>query len=89
MALGATQRNVVASICLQGVSPALAGLIIGLIAAYLLANLIGGLLYGVEPRDPLTFTLAASAHLAAALLAVWLPARKASRIEPTIALRQE
>ena len=67
----------------------MAGLTIGLIAAYLLANLISGLLYGVEPRDPLTFTLAGSALVAAALLAVWIPARKASRIEPAAALRQE
>jgi ABC-type antimicrobial peptide transport system permease subunit len=65
------------------------GLVIGGLLALALARLIGGLLYGVKPVDPATFALVPLSLLAIAMLACYLPARRATRVDPLVALRAE
>ncbi len=89
MALGAGRREVVRWVMAQGLRPILAGLAVGLVFAYFLAQLVAGLLYGVQPRDPLSYGIAAGVLLAVALAACWLPALRASRVDPFVVLRSE
>jgi predicted permease len=89
MALGARYGNVVALVLRQGLSLAGCGVIAGILCALGLTRLLSGLLYGVTPTDPLTFTAAPLILLAVAALACWIPARRAARIDPMAALRQE
>jgi ABC-type antimicrobial peptide transport system permease subunit len=76
-------------VIVQGMTLALVGLAIGLGAAFGIARLITTLLFGVSARDPLVFTAVPALLAAVALLAVWLPARRASSVDPLIALRYE
>ncbi len=89
MALGANQGDVVRLVVRQAMVLALAGSAGGLIAAYLLTRVMSKLLYGVSTTDPLTFTIAAVVVGGAALLASYLPARRATQIDPVVALRCE
>jgi predicted lysophospholipase L1 biosynthesis ABC-type transport system permease subunit len=89
LALGAEPGGVVALIVRQGARVAVAGVWLGLAIALAGSRLIESLLYGVNPRDPAIFAGTALALLAAALLACWIPARRAARIDPTVALRAE
>jgi ABC-type antimicrobial peptide transport system permease subunit len=89
MALGARRADVVGMIVRESLVPVLAGMAIGLGAALALTRLIAGLLFGVAPRDPVSILFAVAAMLAVALLAASIPARRASRVEPAIALRHE
>jgi predicted permease len=87
MALGATARDVVRMIVGEGARMAVVGLALGLALAVAVGKLAGKFLYGVSGADPVTFTLIPIALAAVALLASWLPARRATRVNPTIALR--
>ena len=87
MALGAAQRDVLRMVLRQGLVLAAAGLAIGIAAALGLARFLGTLLYQVEPADPVTFVGAAAGLTAIALAATYVPARRASRIDPMAALR--
>jgi putative ABC transport system permease protein len=89
MALGAKQSDVVRMVVGQGSLLAFTGVGFGLIAAFLVARLISSLLYGVSAADPLTFVTAPLISVAAALLACYLPARRAARVDPMVALRNE
>ncbi|MBS1875857.1 MAG: ABC transporter permease [Acidobacteria bacterium] len=89
MSLGASARDVLWMVTRQGIAEAAFGITVGLAGALLLARLLSGMLYEVGPADPLTFALASLTLIGAALLAVWIPARRASAIEPVIALRSE
>jgi putative ABC transport system permease protein len=89
MSLGATRGDVWLMVLRQGLLQAVAGSAAGVGAALLLARAMAGMLYGVRPNDPLTFGLVAAVLGAAALLAICVPARRATRIEPITALRQE
>jgi ABC-type antimicrobial peptide transport system permease subunit len=89
MALGADPGSVLRLVVGQGMAVALVGAGVGLVLAFLLTRLMAGLLYGVGPTDPATYAGVAGLLLAAALLASYLPARRAARIEPTKALRAE
>jgi putative ABC transport system permease protein len=89
MALGADPRSVSRLVVGQGMAVALAGAGAGLGAALLLTRLMAGLLYGVRASDPATYACVAAALLAIALVASWVPARRAARIDPTKALRAE
>ncbi len=88
-ALGAQARDVLRLIIRQGMSLALLGVSLGLGGALGLTRLMQTLLYGVSPTDPLTFAVIAAALLLVALLACWVPARRAARIDPLVALRCE
>ncbi len=89
MALGASQWSVVALIVGQGAALVLLGLGIGMAGAWSGGRLLSGVLYGVSPTDPATFAFVSVALAAVALFACWLPARRAARISPMVALRSE
>jgi hypothetical protein len=89
MALGATTRDVQASIVGQTLRLAAAGLALGAVASWVLARSASGLLFGVTARDPQTFAGMAVVLTVVALVAGYLPARRASRIDPMVALRAD
>ena len=89
MALGADQSNVVRLIVRQAMTMALIGTLCGLAAGFLLTGMMAKLLYGVGTTDPLTFVGASAIVCGVALLASYLPARRATRIDPVRALRCE
>jgi predicted permease len=87
LALGAEPGAVRTMVVLQGMRLALAGVIIGVATAYVLAHYLKSLLFGVEPRDPLVFVGVPVLLALVALVAVWIPAGRASRVDPLGALR--
>jgi putative ABC transport system permease protein len=89
MALGAPRENVLGMIFRRGMLTAAAGLAAGLAAAYALARLMASLVWGVTATDPATFLAIALALVAAAALAIYIPARRAMHIDPIVALRYE
>jgi ABC-type antimicrobial peptide transport system permease subunit len=89
MALGAGRWNLVAMVLAESMRVALAGSAAGIVGALALTGLMRGLLYGVEARDPLTIAGVGIALAAVALFASWLPARRASRVDPRTALQAE
>ena len=89
VALGATLRDVVAPVLRQGLVLAIIGCGAGLAGAFALTRLIANLLYGVTASDPVTFVAVSGLLLGVALLASWLPARRAMRVDPIVALRSE
>jgi putative ABC transport system permease protein len=89
MALGAGEREVLKFVLGQGAWLAIGGVAIGTLGALALTRLMASLLYGVRPADPATFAGAAIVIAAVALVATYVPARRATRIDPVVALRQE
>ena len=89
LALGAPAHQVKNMVVRQGMVLALIGVVTGLIAAYLLSRFVENFLFGVAARDPMVFVAVPIVLTAVAFVAVWLPARRASRIDPIIALRAE
>jgi putative ABC transport system permease protein len=87
MALGAAPGDLRGWIMRQGLTPVLAGLGFGVVAALAFSRLIRSLLFGVGAADPITFAAISALLVAVALAAVWLPARRATRIDPVAALR--
>jgi predicted permease len=89
LALGAKRRDVLRLVTGQGILLAVLGVIIGLAGAVGSTRLLQTMLYGVRPTDPLTFAVIAGVLLLVALLACWIPARRAARVDPLVALRCE
>ncbi|HEX4438665.1 MAG TPA: ABC transporter permease [Thermoanaerobaculia bacterium] len=89
VALGATPRDIRRLVLSSGAAVVGAGLAAGIVAALAVARLMRSVLYEVSPRDPLALTLAAATLAAVALAAHWLPARRAARVAPIEALREE
>ena len=89
MALGAQQRDVRQMVIRQGMKLALAGIAFGLAAAFGLMRLMSGLLFGVQAADPLTYLTIVLLLTVTALVACWIPARRATRVDPMVALRTE
>jgi len=89
MALGARSRDVLKSVLRNGSMLALIGIAVGLGAAFALTRLMSALLYNVSPTDPLTFIIDAALLAAIALIACYIPARRATRVDPLVALRHE
>jgi putative ABC transport system permease protein len=87
LALGADRRQVISMVLRHGLSLAAAGIAIGLVAALALTRLMQSVLYGVRPNDPVTFAAVTVALLLIALMASFLPARRATKVSPIIALR--
>lgn len=89
MALGAARSSVLGMVFRRGMATTLTGLVVGIAAAYAVAPMIASLVYGVSPKDPATFIGIPLALIAAAALAIYIPARRAMRIDPIVALRYE
>jgi putative ABC transport system permease protein len=89
MALGAQGRQVLGMVVRQGMTQVLIGLGLGLAGAWYASRFLAGQIYGLSATDPLTFVAVPLALAAVALLANWLPARRATRVDPLDALRQE
>jgi putative ABC transport system permease protein len=89
LALGAEPSSITRQIVTQSGFVSLIGIGIGLLGALAGGQLIASVLYGVNPRDPIVFSVMAVTLLAVALAACWLPARRASRLDPTVALRAD
>jgi len=89
MALDARAIDVLRMVVFDGMAPVVAGIVIGALASLPLVRALGHLLSGVNANDPLTFLIAPIVLAIAALLACYLPARRATKIDPTTALRNE
>lgn len=89
MALGARSRDVVRLLVRQGTGFALTGVLVGIVAALVLTRFLRSFCYGVTPTDPTSFVATVALLLAAASAASWIPAHRASRIDPMEALRHE
>lgn len=86
MALGATTRDVVQLLTLQGLRPVIAGAVLGAVLASWATRLLRGSVYGVQTGDPTTFIAVAAVLLVVAVLAILIPARRATTVDPTMAL---
>jgi putative ABC transport system permease protein len=89
MVLGARQTDVLKVVVAQGMLPVLTGVAIGLAASFGLTRLMAGMLYGVHAGDPVTLVGVALVLAAVALIATVVPARRAARVAPVVALRYE
>jgi predicted permease len=89
MAFGATNRSIFGLVVGDGMKLSALGLVIGLIAAFWLTRAMATMLVGVQPTDPITYVSILALFLAIAVLACWIPARRAASLDPTNALRSE
>ena len=89
MALGATREQILRDVLTQGMRLTVGGLVLGLAGALMGTKFLTSLLYGIQPSDAVTFAVASSALCAVALLASYVPARRATRVDPMVALRYE
>ena len=89
MALGAARGDVLRLIVRDGMSPTVLGVALGALGALGVTRLMRSLLYGVSPTDPIVFSVVATMLVVVALGACWVPARRAARVDPNVALRDE
>jgi ABC-type antimicrobial peptide transport system permease subunit len=88
-ALGATPHQIIGAMLRDGMRLAAGGLVAGILLALVAARLVSSFLYGVTPADPLTFVGVSLLLLATMLAASWIPARRAAKVDPVVALRKE
>jgi putative ABC transport system permease protein len=89
VALGATTKNVLSMVIGQGLKLTVVGLAVGLTGSFLLSRVMASLLFEISPTDPLTFAIVGVGLAAVALLACFVPARRAAKVDPMVALRYE
>jgi ABC-type antimicrobial peptide transport system permease subunit len=89
MALGARRADVLQMTVKQGLKLVSAGMMLGLVAAFLLTRVLASLLYGISATDPITFVGISLVLLAVAILASYIPALRATKVDPIIALRAQ
>lgn len=89
MALGAQSRDVMKLVIFQGIRLAIVGVAVGLMGAFALTRLMQSMMFGVSMTDPVTFVLIAILLTVVALLACYVPARRATKVDQMIALRYE
>jgi putative ABC transport system permease protein len=89
MALGAPRARVLAEVLREGMSTALIGTLVGGAGVWFAGQAMKGMIYGVEAFNPIAFAIVAGALLGSALIACLVPARRAARVDPIVALRQE
>jgi putative ABC transport system permease protein len=89
LALGADQKNILSVVLRQGIKLTFAGLLIGVPLTFALTNLLPDFLYGVGKHDPVTFIAIAGLLGSVAILACYVPARRAAKVDPMVALRYE
>jgi putative ABC transport system permease protein len=89
MALGAQREHVLRLVVWHGVALAIAGIAVGLAGALALTRLMSGLLYGTKPADPATFVASVLVLGLVAIVSSYIPARRAAKVEPMVALRYE
>jgi ABC-type antimicrobial peptide transport system permease subunit len=89
IALGAQAKDVIMLILRRGLALAFSGVVLGLVAAFILTRLIKNFLYSVSATDPVTFVFISLLLIGVALLACYLPARRAAKTDPMVALRYE
>jgi predicted lysophospholipase L1 biosynthesis ABC-type transport system permease subunit len=89
LALGAARRHIGQVVISQTLWPTLMGIMVGVVAAAILSRLVAAMVYGVTPLDPATFSVGVVVLVTVALAATWLPARRAARVDPMVALRCE
>jgi len=89
LALGASRSNVLRIVLRQGLGLPIVGAAVGLVCALIVSHLMASLLYGVRPTDPATFAGVTLLLMGVALLACYVPARRAMRVDPMVALRYE
>jgi putative ABC transport system permease protein len=88
LTLGAQQSDILKMVLLQGLKLALAGVAAGMIAAFALTRLLSNLLFAVAATDPATYVVIPAMLLAVALLACYIPARRAMQVDPAVSLRE-
>ena len=89
IAMGAQRRDILKLVVHEGLSLTLTGIAVGLAAAFALTRFLSTLLYGVSPTDPIDFAAVAAIFALVALAACYIPARRAMRVDPIVALRYE
>ena len=89
LALGAERRRVIHEVLLKGMTPVAIGVVLGGVGALATGRAASGLLYGVSPHDPATFGGVVAFLFVVALMACWVPARRAAHVDPTESLRQD
>ncbi|MGB9463576.1 MAG: ABC transporter permease [Candidatus Acidiferrum sp.] len=89
MALGATQRQILKLVVFQGMTLTVSGVVVGLAAAFVFTRLMRSLLFGINAADPLTFCSISLLLTIVALLAIYIPAKRAARVDPMLCLRTE
>ncbi|MBV9084571.1 MAG: ABC transporter permease [Acidobacteriaceae bacterium] len=89
VAVGAERHQLIGMVVRQGFMTALAGVVGGVLGSWILARLMSGLVYGISVKDPVSLSVAASVLIAGALVAFYLPARRTTRVDPALVLRQE